>query len=250
VNEAPAAAERSGTVRFQSVLTVTVDGRPRDGITEHGAIDFMSNDYITTVRFGNASQVLDRRSTGGVLYAAERRLKPGTRPPRLHWVGARLRRGTPGTFASEGDAFTDPASVFRALAGIRAPVRRIGHENLNGVPTTRYHLLTNLALFLQPSAGHIQNELAYRRVQAVLDVWIDARGRPVRVRETFTGPTVSGRTTITTIVRFTDYGRPVSVRAPSSAVVKSALGGLPNPLGAGPGSLLARRLFFEPTTVP
>jgi hypothetical protein len=250
VNDAPAAAERSGTVRFQSVLTVTVDGHPRDGITEQGAIDFTSNDYATTVRFGNASQVLERRGTGGVLYAAERGLRLGAHSPRIHWVGARLQSGRLGTFASEGDAFTDPPSVFRALAGIRAPVRPVGHENVNGVPTTRYHLLTNLEAFLRPSAGHIQNALAYRRVQAALDVWIDARGRPVRVRETFTGPSVSGLTTMTTVVRFTGYGRPVSVRAPIGAIVKSAQGPLPNPLAAGPGSLLARRLFFQPTTVP
>jgi hypothetical protein len=248
---ARAAAERAGTLRFQSVLTVTVNGRHRDGITEQGAIDFASGDYTTTVRFGNAGQVLERRSVSGVLYAAGRRLQPGAHPPRVHWVGARLQRGSHGTFASEGDAFTDPPFVFRALARIRAPVSRIGRENVNGVATTRYHLLTNLEVFLRPSAGHIENALAYRRVQAALDVWIDAQGRPVRVLETFSGPSASGRTAVTTVVRFSGYGRPVSVRAPASAAVTSTkLTTPPDPLTAGPGSLLARRLFFQPPAIP
>jgi hypothetical protein len=126
-------------------------------------------------------------------------------------------------------------------------VKPIGHESLNGVPATRYHLLTDLASFLRPSAGHIQNPLTYRHVKAALDVWIDARGRPLRVAETFTGPSSSGRTTMTTVVRFTDYEHPVSVLAPARSVVGSNRAiAPPNPLGAGPGSLLARRLFFRP----
>jgi hypothetical protein len=247
VNEAPGAAERSGTVRFESVLTITVDGHQRDGITERGAIDFATGAYSTTVRFGSAAQVLERRNVGGVLYAAERRLHPGPRPEDIRWVATRLQRGARGSFASEGDAFTDPPSVFRALSGIRAPVRRIGHERLNGAPTTRYQLLTNLASFLRPSAGHIQNPLVYRRVRAALDVWIDARGRPLRVHETFIGPSSSGVTTMTTVVRFTDYERPVSVLAPARSVVGSRRAiAPPNPLTAAPGSPLARRLFFQP----
>jgi hypothetical protein len=247
VNEAPAAAERSGTVRFQSVLTVTVDGHRRAGITERGAIDFASGAYATTVRFGNGGQILERRSAGGVLYAAEHRLDSGHPPRRIDWVATPLPHGA---FPSESDAFTDPPSVFRALSGIRAPVRRIGHESLNGVSATRYHLLSDLAAFLGPSAGHIQNPLAYRRVRASLDVWIDARGRPLAVDETFTGPSASGPTSMTTVVRFTGYERPVSVLAPAHAIVRSTNAGQPNPLSPGPGSLLARRLFFRPAAVP
>jgi hypothetical protein len=100
------------------------------------------------------------------------------------------------------------------------------------------------------SAGYTQNAAAYRHGRAALDVWIDARGRPVRVRETFTGPSTTGHTTMTTIVSFTGYGRPVSVPSPASSVVTSTQGPPPNPLAAAPGSLLARRLFFQPTTVP
>jgi len=251
VNEAPAAAERSGSVRFQSVLTVTVDGRSQAGITEQGAIDFATGAFATTLRFGNAGQVVERRGVDGMLYTAERPLRAGARPGRVHWAATPLRHGARGAFASESDAFTDPPSVFRALAGIRAPVRRIGQENIDGVPTTRYHLLTNLATFLSPAAVFVQNPLAYRRVQAALDVWIDAHGRPLRVDETFTGPSSSGRATMRTVVRFSGYGRSVSVLAPAGSVVRSTKRAAPrNPLAAGSGSLLAHRLFFEPPTSP
>jgi hypothetical protein len=115
------------------------------------------------------------------------------------------------------------------------------------VPTTRYHLLTNLASFLRPSAGHIQNPLVHRRVQATLDVWIDARGRPLRVEETFSGRSSSGHTTMTTVLRFEGYGRAVVVQAPANSVLTSNKAAAPpNPLAAGPGSLLAHRLFFQP----
>jgi hypothetical protein len=248
VNEAPAAAERSGSVRFQSVLTTAVGGHRGTGITEQGAIDFTTGAFVTTLRFGNASDFVERRSVGRVLYTAQRRLRPGSGPARIHWAATPLQRGTRGVLAWESDAFTDPPSVFRALAGIRAPVKQVGHENIDGVPSTRYHLRSNLAFFLGPSAGYVQNPLAYRRVRADLDVWIDARGRPLRVLETFTGPSSSGRTVMTTVVRFTGYGRPVSVMAPASADIRSSKGSAPpNPLAADPGASLARRLFFQPS---
>jgi hypothetical protein len=248
VNEAPGAAERSHTVRFESVLEITIAGHRRPGIAERGAIDFASGAYVTTVRFGNAGEVLERRSAGGVLYGAEHLLRRGARPERIRWVAAPLERGA---FSSEGDAFTDPHSVFRALSGIRAPVRRSARERLNGVPVTRYHVMTDLDSFLRPSEGHVENPLVYRRVRASLDVWIDARGRPLQVEETFTGGSSSGPTTMNTVVRFTGYGRPVSVPAPAGFVLRSSKGIAPaNPLAAGPESVLARRLFFQPSVGP
>ncbi len=247
VNKAPAAAERSGSVRFQSALTTTVDGHPRAGITEQGAIDFANGTYTTTVRLGRADRVLEERDVDGVLYASQRRLVAGARA-RVHWAATPAEGGTRG-FASQSDAFTDPPWVFRALAGIRAPVSRLGHTNLDGVPTTRYHLLTSLASFLHPSTGYVQHPLVYRHVQAALDVWLDSRGRPRQVKETFTGPSSSGRATMTTVVRFTDYEQPVSVQAPPNSLVKFTKGtAAPSPLAAGPAAVLLRLLFYQPAT--
>ena len=249
VNEAPAAAERSGTVRFQSALTITVDGHARAGITEQGAIGFTTNTYTTTARLGSTGQILERRSVNGFLYSAQPR--PGFRAqPNTYWVATPVEGGTRG-FASQSDALIDPPWVFRALADIRAPVSRLGHTNLDGVPTTRYHLLTDLASFLRPSTGYVQYPLVYRHVQAALDVWLDSRGRPRQVQETFTGPSSTGRATMTTIVRFMDYEQPVSVQAPPNSIVKFTKGtAQPNPLAAGPAAAVLRLLFFQAATIP
>jgi len=250
VNAAPAAAEKSGSVRFRSVLTITVDGHPRPGISEHGAIDFANSAYTTTVRLDNTGQALERRGVNGVLYSANRR-PGGDGQRRTLWAATHLAGGTRGAFDSESDAFTDPPSVFRALAGIRAPVRRLENANLDDVPTTHYQLLTNLAAFLRPSSGYVQNPLVYRRVKATLDVWLDAKGRPRRVKETFTGPSSSGPATMTTVVSFSDYERPVSVKAPPSSIVRFTEGTTPpNPLAAGPAPLLPRLLFSAPAATP
>lgn len=246
VNEAPAAAERSRSVQFRSVLAITVDGHPRPGIIEHGAIDFANGTYTTTIRLGSTSQLLERRSVNGVLYSAQRQVA-SRRATRTRWDATPLNSDGRGLLASESDAFTDPPSVFRALAHISSPVRRLGHQTLEGVPTIHYHLLTNLAAFLSLTAGHIQNPVVYRLVQATLDVWLDARGRPRRVQENFSGPSSAGRTVMRTTVRFTNYERPVSMQPPARSLVRVTKGATsPNPLAAGPGPLLARLLFFAP----
>jgi hypothetical protein len=246
VNEAPSAAERSGTVQFRSVLTITINGRARDGIVEQGAINFASGAYTTAVRFGHGGELLERRSTGDVLYTAERRVGGhGGRGP-ARWVATPLERGGD-TLLAQTNAFTDPRSVFRALSGMRAPVRQGGRVSIDGALATRYHVATNLQSFLRPVAGRVENAGSYRRVRASLDVWVDDRGRPLLVAATFTGRSLAGQTTMSTVVRFTGYGRPVPVTVPERFVRSAARGVVPpNPLGAGPGAVLARRLFYEP----
>jgi hypothetical protein len=242
INEAPAAAERSGSLRFHSTLTIRLDGHPRPDIAEEGAIDFMTGEYTTTTTLENTHQRLERRSVDGVLYASRGAVATSASRQTL-WDAAPVRRGTPGGFASESDAFTDPPAVFRALAHVAAPVRRAGKQQEGGVSTTVYRLTTNLAAFLRADGGHLQHPAAYRSVHATLEVWIDHQGRPRRVDETFS----ADATFLRTIVRFDAYGQAVLVQPPPSALVRRTNGPVrPNPLSAGPGSLLAPLLFFEP----
>lgn len=51
VSEAPRAAERAGSVRFRSTLTILEVGHPRPGISEEGAIDFLTGAYTTKTQF-------------------------------------------------------------------------------------------------------------------------------------------------------------------------------------------------------
>jgi hypothetical protein len=242
VNETPAAAEHAGSLRFRSVLSIKEDGRSRPGISEEGAIDFLTGNYATTMRFASNSQRLERRRVEGTLYASRGPVaqRPGEQ---TRWDAAPIRKGSPGGFASESDAFTDPPAVFRSLARISAPVVRMGRERVNGVPTTLYELRTNLAALLAPNAGHVQDPSMYRGVRATLEVWIDRQGRPRQVEETFT----SGASSLSTVVQFSGYGQAVLVHAPPKSLVRPTRGAVrPNPLGAGPGPLLAPLLFFNP----
>jgi hypothetical protein len=223
-----------------------INGRPRDAITEKGAIDFARGTFTTAVGFGNGGEVLERRSTGAMLYTAERHVGSQAGLGPVRWVATPLEpRREP--VLSQSNEFTDPRSVFRALAGLRAPVTRRGRVSIGGASASRYHVSTDLEAFLRPGGGRIEDASGYRRISASLDVWVDPRGRPLRVDATFTGSSPAGATTMSTVVSFTGYGSVVSVAAPTGAVVSSTAGAAPpNPLGAGPGSVLAHRLFFQP----
>ena len=142
VNQAPRAAEQAGSLQFESTLTILEAGHPRPGISEEGAIDFLTGDYTTKTRFQGTHQLIERRSVNGLIYASRGQVAEGP-SERTHWDSVPVAKGAPGGFAYESDAFTDPLSVFRALAHITAPVRRIGAEKLKGVPTTLYRLSTD-----------------------------------------------------------------------------------------------------------
>jgi hypothetical protein len=243
VNEAPAAAERSGSLRFRSQLTIILDGRRRPGIAEEGAIDFTTGDYDTTTTIQSTGQTIERRRVGRYVYSSRGAVTIG----KTRWDSAPVDR-VPGGFAYESDAFTDPAPVFRALAHISAPVRHLkGTRFVHGVPTTEYQLTTDLAAFLRPTAGHFQDARAAREVRATLSVWLDHRGRPRRVDEEFK----AGGTVLRTTVLFSSFGKTVLVKAPPKSLVHPTKGAVaPNPLGAGPGQLLAPLLFFRGSTPP
>jgi hypothetical protein len=202
----------------------------------------MTGNYTTTTRYDATRERLERRRVGGTIYAARIPAVPAAGKATV-WYSAPVEKGTPGGFASESDAFTAPPSLFRSLAHISAPVRRVGHEDREGVPTTVYELSSDLAAFLQPNAGYIQHLGVYRDVGATLRVSIDRQGRPRRVEETFK----AGATLLLTEVSFSGYGQFVAVPAPPRSLVRAASGIVrPNPLGTGPGSLLAPLLFFQP----
>jgi hypothetical protein len=241
INEAPAAAEHAGSLSFTSTLTIRAYGQRRPGITEAGSIDFLTGDYTTTTHYEATHERLERRRVGGTIYATRAPAEPAANEATI-WYSAPAEKGTPGGFASESDAFTDPPALFRSLAHISAPVRRVGHEDRKGVPTTVYELSSDLAAFLRANAGHQQNLAGYSDVRATLRVSIDSQGRPRRVEETFK----AGATVLVTEVSFSGYGQFVAVQAPPRAQVRAASGIVrPNPLGAGPGSLLAPLLFFQ-----
>jgi hypothetical protein len=245
VNRAPAAAAASESVRFHSTITITVNGGQQERFTEHGEIDFARRNYRTTLQLGPGGGAIEQRRVDGVLYIAQ---LPGGRSQHapIRWLGFPLAHEAATTFASapESQEFTSPLVLLDELGGTRAPVKLVGTEYLDGVPTTLYRLQTNLASLLSASPGAGSQPAAYRGVGATLMVWLDRRGRPRRVEETFTGASSAGEASITTITDFTGYAQPVAVRAPAklSVTAKHSIVA-PSPLAASPSRFFERLLY-------
>ena len=248
INRAPAAAAASESVRFRSAIAIVLNGQQRERFTERGEIDFAKGDFSTALDRGQSGGTLERRIVGGVFYIAQVR-RSGRAGGPVHWLALRLAGGRRATFASapEGDAFTDPPVLFRAMARTRARVAIVGHEQIEGVATTHYRLFTDLAAFLRASSPSAEVSPSYRKVGAALNVWLDGRGRPRRVDETFAGVSARGPARITTRIDFSGYGEPVVVRAPAKAFVTSQRRiGTPGPLVGDPGRLFERLVLTRP----
>lgn len=246
INHAPAAAAQSKTVRFNAVLEVTLNGRRLTRFTQHGELDFATGDYETTLNRPDTSERIERRRIGDVFYGVQ--LHTDERAPQARWHAIRVG-GKPSEVAPAPGGYTlmDPQVIFRVLARSHSPVSVIGHEELDGTPTTHYHLSTSLAAFLAAEQGSVVDVSSYESVDTTLDVWLDKQGRPKQAKASFAGLSRFGKTTMTTLADFTDYGAPVIVRPPSHAPVSprndaASLGAL----GGDPLREIERLLFTRP----
>lgn len=213
VNHAPAAAMRSRSVRFDSSLEVNLNGRVLTHFTEVGALDFVTGDYATVLSL--AGERLDRRGVGDMFYG--RQLHTHARASSERWHALRVEQAPEGSAQAPGGyTLVDPQVVFRVLAGSRSPVNRVGRQELDGTLTTHYRLSTSLAAFLSAEGGPAMDLARYQTVRATLDVWLDAKDRPRRVRASFAGASRLGSGTMTAIIDFASYGAPVTVRRPST----------------------------------
>jgi hypothetical protein len=247
VNRAPAAAAASESVRFNSAITITVNGRQQERFIQHGEIDFARRNYRTTLQWGQG-EAIEQRRVDGVLYIAQ---LPGGRSQHalIRWLAVPLAHEASTTFASapESEEFTTPLVLLDELGGTRAPVKVVGTEDLHGVPTTVFRLQTNLASLLSASPGAGSQPASYRGVGATLTVWLDRHGRPRRVDETFAGASSAGGASITTVTDFSGYGQRVAVRAPTKLSVRAKRRIVaPSPLAASPSRSFERLLFAHP----
>ena len=247
INRAPAAVAKSQSVRFHSAISIATGSRQLNNFIEHGEIDFARRNYATTLRFGHGEAVEQRR-VDGFLYVAQlpREHTPDT-PTR--WIAFALAHAPSATLASapESEEFTSPLVMLDELGGTRAPVTDLGPEDLHGIPTTRYHLETNLASLLSaaPSAGR-QQPAAYRRVTATLTVWLDRHGRPRQVEELLAGRSSSGAASIRVLTGFSGYGQPTDIRAPLHISARSKRSIVAPTLAASPSRVFEQLMFARP----
>jgi hypothetical protein len=240
ITHAPTAAAEARSVRFQSTVKIVISGGVFRGFRETGQIDFATGAYSTSLASGPSGGLLERRLVAGVLYVGQ--VRRGNLESRTRWLAIRLAGGQSATVASarEADPILDPSLLLRALATAHSGVTVIGRQELDGAPTTRYRLVTDLGSFLRASSGESAHE-ADRNVSVTLDVWLDARGRPRRLDETFFGASYLGPASITTDVVFSGYGAPVAVTAPAGLVQPAPLRvAAPDVLGPDPLRLFKR----------
>jgi hypothetical protein len=248
INRAPAAAAASESVKFDSTITIVLNGHQQERFTEHGEIDFARRNYRTTLQLGHG-EAIEQRRVDGVLYVAQ---LPGGRSQHapIRWRAVPLAHEAATTFASapESEEFTSPLVLLDELGGTRATVKVVGTEDLHGVlPTTLYRLQISLASLLSASPGAGSQPASYRGVGATLTVWLDRHGRPRRVDETVAGASSVGGASITTVTEFTGYGQPVAVRAPTKLLVRAKRSIVaPTPLAASPSRFFERLLFAHP----
>lgn len=131
----------------------------------------------------------------------------------------------------------DPTQFLQYLKADAEEVRKIGAEQLYGVPTTHYEVKLKLSSILKalpasersaalPILAHTANPNGVS-----INAWIDAQGRVRQVKTALqvAGPTVSGRANIT--VGFTEYGPVPTVTTPSTSEVVNLTSLLSNGLG-------------------
>lgn len=239
VSEAPAAAIRSGSVRFTSAIVDAANNEPRRRYTQAGEIDFRSGNYRTRLALGGVGAGREWRRVGGVLYLGL--IDAGATGRRhTHWISARLG-GTQHSHLAivpGGDVLTDPFAVLRLLANVHAPARLIGEAVAAGAVTRRYLVKTTLDAMLRASSARAATKPGYRDVRATLTVSLDNRGRPIRVAEKLARAGSRHTSLLENTTMFIDYGSPVVIGAPAGAVAsKRPLPQVPSALLSGPTRL-------------
>ena len=137
-----------------------------------------------------------------------------------------------GVTAIGGD---DPSQALDFLRAA-ATVTDLGPQTIDGVPTTHYHAVVNLARYaadvapsLRAAAQQNADELEHLTgaTQYPVDAWVDAQNR-VRRLELVPPPicSTSGPVRTTTTVDYYDYGPQPAVAAPAASSVTDMTGQL------------------------
>ncbi len=179
----------------------------------------MTGAFASTLTVGETNEPIERRRAGSTLYL--RRVRTDSQQLNtVKWAALGVRQGSLVSFSPPGGyAPIDPQVVFRVMAETRSPVAIIGRDQINGVRTTHYQLATSLEAFLRAEQGTPSTAALGQQAAARLDVWLDARGRPARIKASFLGRHGAN---MTTVVDFAAYGMPVHVRVPPlSAILPS-----------------------------
>ena len=222
----------AGTARFAGRISITGSSTTSGTVGLSGAFDFTHRSgqfNINAAALGatGASGRLIIRLVGNVAYLSVgsfRHLTPGALPRQLEgkqWL--RLDLSTLGATAGELQQ-ANPASSLDFLRGATSSVENLGTERVNGVPATHYRIEVDLTQALERVPANQRSQLQATlgalggASQFPADVWLDAKGRPVKFSFEVTGQGATP-THISETFQYSDFGTPVRTPVPTSSQV-------------------------------
>jgi hypothetical protein len=223
---------RAGTARFAGRISITGSSTTSGTAGLSGAFDFTHRSGQFNINAGalgatGASGRLTIRLIGNVAYLSVgsfRRLTHGALPRQLEgkqWL--RLDLSTLGATAGELEQ-ANPASSLDFLRGATNSVENLGTERVSGVPATHYRIEVDLTQALEKVPANQRSQLQATlgalggASQFPADVWLDAKGRPVKFSFEVTGQGATP-THISETFQYSDFGTPVRTPVPPSSQV-------------------------------
>ena len=153
-------------------------------------------------------------TVGGTNYA---KLPAGLGNAQKPWT--LLTPGAGNAIVAQLSSFVDVALIaaslgnLPAVAGAATSVRDLGRVDVNGTPTTHYALVVDPAKL--PGGAAARSGLGSAPIPA--DMFLDERGRPLRIRATLTLLGQDADTTFT----FSEFDAPVTITAPPASLITS-----------------------------
>lgn len=214
------AARDAGTVRYEAIVESGRDAaelQVEGGIT--GVLDVQAGSGTAAVELlplqDMAADAADEDAAAAADLAALSHMQ-------LSWTGEDITVGMGGEQWTGPRADADSglisripgeaAGLFAVVAAARE-VATVGVEEVDGQQTTRYRAVVAPGAAIDAGLG-TQAHLAIAELPELpLEVWVDDAGRAVRIRYSFTVPSLiegSTRTTVTTY-DYTAWGQPINL---------------------------------------
>jgi hypothetical protein len=228
VQAAATTSQEKSTAKFSMEMNMEMDGQkmPMKATGElDSAKSALELDLSMTVP-GEGSMKLKQIVIGNTIYMTG---IPGM--PAKQWVKLsldELGQAAGGATANLGTG-SDPADQLKLLTQVSDDVKEAGKETVNGVETTKYTGSIDLEKAVEAS-GASAKELAQVKKQyeqlglksIPFELYIDEDNLPARMTMTMEGKVASGGETqqmsMDTTMDFTDWGDPVTIKAPKNAV--------------------------------
>ncbi len=227
VLSAAAATQQAGTARLS--LDVRTLGKDPAGLSLDGrlALDGSKADLTASLpagALGGTTASVHEIVVDGAAYLQVQ----GIEMLPAVWVKADLGKDGAGSADNPLARLATSGGVDDLLAALRevGTVEKVARQEVGGVQTTKYHATLDASSFLKdlPAVGGLDLGGIAAAAKAPVDLWVDDQGRLVRVEATVG----SGDSGVRLALGLADFGAPLDVRAPSTAL---DLGGLLDGLG-------------------